>query len=517
METLKTSLSSTNLFSNILIDYLSGEERLQQFYHRPPTLASFEGQLEEKQRSQQHRKVLHTVLTDQYKALKDAPQAQIASLLEENTFTVTTGHQLNILGGPLYFMYKLVSTINLANQLKVAYPAYNFVPVYWMASEDHDFDEINHIHLFGKEHTWQPPNPSGAVGRLPLTGMEEVLQGIGELPEFLLEAYRSENLAQATLKYVHQLFGNEGLLVLNADDARLKRAFLPQLRKEVFERESEHKVKQASDMLGALGYKTQVFPRPINLFYLKEGLRQRLHPTESGGFEVINTDIAFSAEELAAELEAHPERFSPNVVLRPLYQEVVLPNLAYLGGPAEVAYWLQLKEVFKLHEVPFPVVLPRNFALVMGNAQQKKLHKLELDALDFFKEEHELKQKLLLLHADIDLELKGEKLQMASVFESITEKASAIDKSLEGFVAAQRKNFEKQLGGIQKKLKKAEEHNQSVKVQQLLSLKEKLFPNGVPQERRENFLNFYLNDREFLNKLLNAFDPLDFQYYLLLL
>ncbi len=357
--------------------------------------------------------------------------AQIEKLQESNTYTVTTGHQLNIFTGPLYFIYKIVSTINLAKQLKSQYPDQNFVPIYWMASEDHDFEEISHFLLFGKKYQWET-SQTGAVGRMNPQELSAILEEMPEKPAIFEKAYLGQKtLAAAVRQYVHDLFGAEGLVVIDADDSRLKKIFAPIIKDDLIANKANELVESTTQSLADLGYKSQIFPREINFFYLKDHFRERI-VKEGNHFEVLNQGIQFTEEELLAELEQYPERFSPNVVMRPLYQESILPNIAYLGGPAEVAYWMQLKGVFAHYQVAFPVLMPRNFALIINKTSAKKMQKLELTTTQIFQEFHELKHAYVTANADSSLDLGPQRDAIEKVFESLKSKAHQIDPTLEG-------------------------------------------------------------------------------------
>lgn len=336
--------ADTGAFSSLLTDYLARHEALRPFYHRFPDVEEFALQIEEKRQhyTPEARQRLVTALRAQYAALPQghpAVQANIDLLAKETTFTVTTGHQLNLLTGPLYFVYKLVTAVKLARQLKVAYPQYDFVPLYWMATEDHDFAEINHFTLFGKRYEWNAPEAGGPVGRLKLDGLQtELLDQLpADVPALFREAYeQADTLAAATRRLTHGLFGELGLVSLDADAPDLKQALVPVLEKEIREQASNRAVQQANARLEAAGYKPQVYSRPLNLFFLTDaGKRERLEydaAQDCVQITVRNTGHCHSQQELLALARAHPEQFSPNVVLRPLYQELLLPNLCYIGG-----------------------------------------------------------------------------------------------------------------------------------------------------------------------------------------
>ena len=512
----KLDFSQISAFSPIFLDYINQKDTLRAFYHRFPELNSFGEQIAEKQCSDEQRNDLVQVLERQYAGLEtsEAVQGNITALADAKTFTVTTGHQLNIFSGPLFFIYKLVTTINTCRQLKEAYPDYRFVPVYWMASEDHDFAEINHFHLFGQKYEWNTEQ-SGAVGRFQLKGIDAVLEALPEPVPLFERAYREQaTLADATRYFVNELFGKQGLVVLDADDATLKRQFLSVMQDDAVQHTAKEAVEAASQRLEKLNYDTQVFPREINLFYLTGQQRERL-VVKDGNYHVNNTDQSFSKEELLQEMDAHPERFSPNVVLRPLYQEMILPNLGYVGGPGELAYWLQLKPVFDHYQVPFPILLPRNFALVISKTNAKKLGKVGIKTSELFQDTNTLVKNFVEGNAESSLSLGAEKAALADVYRQVEEKVLAIDGSLKGFVGAESSKAFKSLDTIEKRLKKAEEQKQETAVGQLETLKEKLFPDGSLQERQENLLTYHINNPRFIDALLEKFDPFDLRFNVL--
>lgn len=515
MKIEKVNLGETGNFSPIFLDYIEGKPALKPFYDLSPSLENFGEKIKNRNFAASSRKVLHRVLSQQYEKFSKslALEANIASLLGENTFTVTTGHQLNIFSGPLYFIYKIVTTINACKALKEKYPESHFVPVYWMASEDHDFAEINHFTLFGKHYSWQTEQ-KGAVGRFK----PELGKIFEEMPEklFLFEkAYAQETLADATRYFVNELFGDEGLVVMDADQTGLKALFKEVIKDELVNHKASELAEATSSQLTETGYKTQIFPREINLFYLDEGLRERIVKKEDR-YKVLNSELSFSEEGILKLLDEHPEKFSPNVLLRPLYQEMVLPNLAYIGGPGEVAYWLQLKAVFDHYHVPFPLLMPRNFALVIVRANAKKLYKLSLYLQDLFLNGQALRAKFIEDNSNGRLKIDREKAVMQEVFESIKSKAESIDQSLEGFVGAESTKTMKIMDNIEKKLKKFEEQHHETSLNQLDTLKEKLFPGNGLQERTENYLNFQINNPSFIKTLLEKFDPFDFRFNVLI-
>ncbi|WP_420151292.1 bacillithiol biosynthesis cysteine-adding enzyme BshC [Spirosoma sp.] len=508
------SLASTGQFSSLFLDYITQKDKLTPFYNRFPTLAAFQEQIKEKAFDESKRQILVDTLERQYQSIANKPDLSV--LLRSNTFTVTTGHQLNIFTGPLYIVYKLITTIKLAQRLKEAYPAYNFVPVYWMATEDHDFAEINHFSMFGRNYDWQTEQ-RGAVGRMNPQELEALFKKIPEKLTLFEDAYlKHGTLADSARYYVNELFGAEGLVCLDADDAALKRIFAPIMRDELINQQSGELVQKKTEQLESLGYKTVITPRDINLFYLDDQLRERIERKEDGTYRVLHTKLKFSETEVLALLDDHPEKFSPNVVLRPLYQETILPNLAYIGGPSEVPYWLQLKGVFEHFETTYPLLMPRNFAMYVPSVSAKRICKLGLTPEELFQDTLTLKREFIDHHTRHSLKFDNENKTVNKALDAILHKAQMVDPTLEKAVLAETKRFANAVARLEKKMRRAEERNQETGVRQLLAVKEELFPNGGLQERSENFLTFFLNDRTFLQKMLSVFDPFDYRMQLCL-
>ena len=510
-------LKKTGQFSTFFLDYLEGKESLRSFYSHLPNLESFGDAIQAKQISAEKRQTLVEVLESQYAGLPLAPAVEqhIHALRGEKTFTVTTGHQLNLFTGPLYFIYKLVSTINLAKRLQESYPDCRFVPVYWMASEDHDAAEINYFKLDGTTYRWET-NQSGAVGDFELdASFQTFLKGLGFAPPVFQEAYsESTTLAEAVRTYVNALFGEKGLVVLDANDARLKREFVEVMVSDLFEQKPYAAAQASTQALEQLGYASQIYPRPINLFYLEKGIRERIEQ-EGEEYVVVNTNLRFTADEMKALLQEHPERFSPNVVLRPVYQEMILPNLGYLGGPAEVVYWLQLKGVFDLFCLPFPVLLPRNFALLLSAPIQKKIAQLEWAPEQLFQKFADWKKAYVQASSSFDFSLTGAKDQVSQVFKGLANQSSTLDAGLPKAFAAGEVRSLKILEQMGAKLRKAEERRLEVELLRAQTVFEFLSPGGSPQERVVNFMQFYLDHPALLEELMACFDPLDFRMQVL--
>ena len=515
------SYQDSGYFTPLMNDYLDQKENLQSLYNRFPTLENFQEQILEKQENfdGENRKILVSVLKEQYQniAVSDLTHQNIEALKEQNTFTITTGHQLNLFTGPLYFLYKIISAINLSKELKAKYPDSNFVPVYWMATEDHDFDEINYFNFKGKKFRWNKES-SGPVGRLSTEGLSDVLDvfslelGQGNNAETIKklfeEAYlKHDNLADATRFLANSLFGEYGLVILDADNAALKKLFVPFVKEELLHQTSSKKVLESTEMLK--DYNVQVNPRDINLFYIEDNLRERII-FQNETYYVNKTDIKFSEKEMLEELENHPEKFSPNVIMRPLYQEVILPNLCYIGGGGELAYWLELKSFFDAVNITFPILLLRNSVLLATEKQAKKADKLHLSWKDLFMKQADLANEKIKTFSEFTIDFSEQKKFLKQQFENLHEIASKTDQSFSGAVKAQETKQLKGLENLEKRLLKAEKRKHSEELERITDLQNELFPIKSLQERQTNFSEFYIaNGDALITKLFSSLQPLE--------
>ncbi len=528
MPTQSIPYSETGYFSKTICDYLQAHPALEPFYHRFPNVDAFKDQIQEKQGQQnltpKWRTVLKKTLGEAYSGFKitKSTQHNINLLEDAKTFTITTGHQLNLFTGPLYFLYKIVSVINLAKQLKEAYPEYNFVPVYWMATEDHDFDEINYFNYKGKKLQWNR-EASGAVGELNNNGLEYIHKAFSEilgpgkvaaeLATLFKNAYlKHDNLANATRYIGNTLFGNEGLVVVDGNSGSLKRAFIPYAKLELTKQQGHDQITKTTAKLVDAGYSEQVHPREINLFYIISGIRERIVAKE-GGFVVNNTQLQFSKGEMLEELENFPERFSPNALLRPLFQEVILPNLCYVGGGGELAYWLQLKDYFNSVQVVFPMLLLRNSALLVNKQQEAKIQKLGLQTQDLFLKQPEMQKLLVKSHSKLTIDFSNQKQFLKEQFKALYDVAKATDASFIGAVAAQEKKQLNGLAHLEKRLLKAEKRKLTDLVSRATRLQDQMFPKQSLQERNCNFSEFYLEQgASLITILLEQLDPLSGEF-----
>ena len=441
-------------------------------------------------------------------------------ILNEKTFTITTGHQLNLFSGPIYSIYKVASAIELAIRAKGLHKDFDFVPVFWMATEDHDFEEINHFNLFGDKIEWKT-DQKGPVGRLKLDGIQETLNHLKnkfrELPadvESLIECYKtSETLADAHRKLFYQLFGKENILILDADSKELKELFIPQILREL-NGDSKIQVEKTNELLSKVGLKNQAHARTINLFYLNDSDRVRID-VENDSYFTIDKSRQWTREEIESEITSNPERFSPNVILRPLYQEVILPNLMYIGGAGELAYWAQLKGNFDDANVPFPMLQLRYSGLNMNSNSLTKWTKLRFNLSDLFSKLESLKKSYVEKH-DEEIDFTEIDQELNKLYQMIQDKASSVNDSLHGYIAGEEKRAEKSLGNIKGRILKLQKQQYETQLNQIEKIKNLYFPNGILQERQQNIIEVLSKNPNYIEQLLNNMNTTKDQFNIML-
>lgn len=501
-------------FSKIALDYIDQAAVLKPFFSHVPTLQGIQKAIDARKQFNTDRSLLVQELKKQYKGLQvsDSVNKNIELLLSNDTFTITTAHQNNIFTGPLYFIYKILHAVKLADNLKVSLPQFNFVPVFYIGTEDADLDELNHIWLGGQKLIWETKQ-TGAVGRMKIDkqlvklidlmeGQLSVLPKGNEIISLLKEYYKEGvTIQDATFQFVNNLFAEYGLIVLLPDNAAFKKQMIPLFEDDLLNQTASGIVETTAAKLDEAGYKVQANPREVNLFYLKDDTRERIEVLRTK-YSVLSTGVSFSKDEMLSELKNHPERFSPNVILRGLYQETILPNIIFIGGGGETAYWLQLKELFNHYKVPFPALVLRNSFLIVEKNWQERISKLGLTVDDFFLPEQELVNRIVTRESKNEVKLNGMLTNAENIYEVLKKQAAAIDASLEKHVDALKTQSSNRLKELEKKMLRAEKRKFADQQRQIHSIKENLFPGNGLQERYENLSYYYAKwGKEFISKL----------------
>lgn len=494
--------SDTNQFSNLVLDYLNQKKELSGFYAHFPSPEGFKQAVEDRRKILVNRKQLVEAFRHTHAGtpLTPAQARNLEALCQENTFTVCTAHQPNIFSGYLYFVYKTLHAISLAESLNKQMPDAHFVPVFYIGSEDNDLDELSQLNLDGQKLRWETKQ-TGAVGRMKvdkeLIALVHRLEGrLGVEPfgaalmAIIKDCYtEGVTITEATFRLLNHFFADYGLLILQPDQPELKRQMIPVFKADLDSHLPYYLVEKSRSDLSKQ-YKIQVNPREINLFYLEENARQRI-TKKDGIFFVEGTNRQFTALEMYDELNNHPERFSPNVVLRGIFQETILPNIAFIGGGSETAYWLELKNLFDHFKVPFPVLVLRNSFILMNKEQEARLQKTGWTVEDLFQSEFDLMNRLVKKQSEHVLSLEKEIAEAKLFYAKISTASSAIEQTLKQHVSAIEKKAIAHLETLEKKMLRAEKRKFEAEHRQLQKIKAELFPNNGLQERVENILPFY--------------------------
>ncbi len=517
------SYQQANSFTKLVVDYLNQKEELNSFFKFDNNFEGIQKAIEQRNFSENTRTALVKYFQKAYSLKASKKQLEYIKLLEkQNCFTITTAHQPNIFTGPLYVIYKILHTVKLANTLQNKFNNYNFVPVYFMGSEDADLDELGNITIQNKKLIWQTKQ-SGAVGRMLVDNdflqlIDEIKGQVGttnfgkELIEIFSTCYTKEKtIQQATFELLNILFEDYGLLVFIPDDKDLKKEFISIITKEITTSFSHKIVEQTNIELGK-HYTTQAAGREINLFYFIDDKRERI--TKRGeDFYIENLQLTFTNAEMIVEIESYPERFSPNVILRPIFQEIILPNVAFIGGGGELAYWMQLKNVFADSNIDYPVLVLRNSFLLMNTKQELIVKNLGLTIEDFFKNEIEIINKYVLKHTEQTLHFDNEIELLKNTFEALKSHANKIDVTLSEHLKSIEVKTIKKIIQAEKKLLKAEKKKFKEQQLQIKKIKSQLFSSNNLQERVENF-SFYFSKygKDFFNILFESSLPIEQEF-----
>lgn len=482
----------TGFFTDQQNKLINGQEELLPFINHVFSKQNFSKHIAEKTNNypEKNRNILHKYLIETYAKLpvSEPLNKNISAIASNRTFTITTGHQLNIFTGPIYLIYKILDVIKMCEELNQEYEEFHFVPCYWMATEDHDFEEIASTTIFSENLYWHA-NQKGAVGNFSIEGLD-VLKGkvkdlfqnaASDTIHTILDAYDGDNLAEAHFNLFHELFKEYGLIIIDGNKKQLKELFIPHFHKEINEQFSFKSLKSTNQLIEKNGLKTQVNPREINLFYLSEQSRERILHLEDDFF--IEGVGRRSRKELIDEINEFPERFSPNVALRPLYQECILPNLCYVGGVGELSYWIQLKKIFDSVGITYPMIKPRTSVLWIDNANANRMHKANLVIEDLFSDITNVKKQYLLANSADEIDFNISDKAFDEVIWQLEEKAKLMDANTEKMIAAESVKLAKQYVYIKEKLLKSVKQKHEKDLKAIDTVFDKLFPNGGLQER----------------------------------
>lgn len=435
----------------------------------------------------------------------------IDKLADPSSSAVVTGQQLGLLGGPLYTAYKALSAVQLAQKLEKQ-TGTPVVPVFWLEGEDHDFEEIASAGFLDGDDavsvTYTPADSSEsgtAVGRMTVSeSISEVLDELerilpptdfrDELMQGIRQAYAPGTpMITAFVAMTERILGPGRIAYVSPDNDLLKEAVSPLFRKELEDHAgSSTCLKEISSKLEGTWH-AQVQTEPTNLFLHGDGRRTAIDAVDDG-FRTRDGE-ELSPQDALGRLEANPGSFSPNVVMRPLMQDWLLPTAAYVAGPGEVAYFAQFKGLYDWAGLHMPVIYPRASITLMERRIGRVLEKNDLDMAAFEKQVDKLFQEMVLDKMDTDLDeaFKEASTGIHQAINQIKPVIEGVDRSLVKSAEATRAAFMKEWNQLKGKLLKSEKQQHDVLRGQLERASSALFPSGIPQER-------FLSPVYFLNK-----------------
>ncbi|MBW3552317.1 MAG: bacillithiol biosynthesis cysteine-adding enzyme BshC [Gemmatimonadetes bacterium] len=486
----------------LIHDYLQAEPALSPFFPGHPSDPDAFRRKAEEIRARFDMEAL-AALPGAIRPLSHMAEETMTRVTAGEGFVVTTGQQPGLFGGPLYTVHKALSAIALARRLQELLDA-PVLPLFWVASDDHDWEEANHVHALDPGNTLRrlaldgDPQSTRSMGRRTLDGgAEDALAQISEiLPasdftpailERLRGAYSAGTVASAFSDVMAALFEGRLLGLVDAQDPVVRRLGLPVIRREL-ERADEHEAALARQTarLEAAGYAAQVtvLPGASNVFYEDESGRERL-VRDGDGWMLRSSGRRMDEAGIAALLADAPERFSGNVVLRPVVESAVFPTLAYVGGPGEVSYLAQTGCLFEAHGVGMPLVVPRLSVTVVEGKVRKVLDKFGLEVEAFRKPVQELVSDVVREEVPAGVEEAVGRLRgsLAEGYEAVFEAAREIDPTLKGPIFQARGEALKQLGEVEKKIRQHLKGQNETGLEQLEKAAVNLAPMGKPQER----------------------------------
>lgn len=533
-------------FNSIFLDYINNFPALERFYKYDfRDEVNFLRCLEEKKSWLEGksftREDIADTLTVQNKFFNSPPAVfrNIELLRKDNTFAVVTGQQTGMLGGPLYTIYKALNTIQLAEKLSNLYTDYNFIPVFWLEADDHDFLEVNNITLINKnnlpvsikyfnngleEERYLKPVSSIVLDEYIETVINEIRDTLQPtdftetIIDFVSRSYKPGiDMKTAFARFMNYLFTDMGLVFFDPSDREMKKFMAPVFEKELSTYPSLCEIVIDTSMRLENAHTPQVKPRPINLFYIHNGNRYLIEPREDGTIGLKNSRQKFEKNELLSLTRSQPENFSGNVITRPILQDFILPTISYVGGPSEVAYFAQLKGVYEFFDVEMPVIYPRTSITLLEKRVTTFLDKYELDFTELlnFKQ---LSEKLLSMTQDINVDelFSKYKDELASLNYSFEKELEKIDKTLVNTFKNRSDKHIESFEVLKQKFTGSLLKQNEAALSKLKSIESFVCPDGVLQERVLNIL-YFLNkyNTELIKSLKDQINIDDYSHQLI--
>ena len=530
---------STKLF----LDYIDNFEKLHRFYkynyrNKEHVIEKFQKTVSTPNKFNDE---LSSIISEQYSSLNPSAKTKknISLLKNKETLAVITGQQLSLLGGPLYTFYKIITAIKLANHLSERYDNYNFVPVFWLEGDDHDFEEVRSVNILNESNELvkisynddviEEDINRGSVGQIKFkAGINNFLSQL----EHLLKTSEFKAKIIAHLKNYYQegktfkdsfrellfsFFDPYGLIIFDPQDKKVKELLRPIFNKEIAE--FRNHTQSLVNISAALeeGYHAQVKIRPINLFYNYDEGRYLIEPVESE-FRLKGKRKKFTFEEIQGLIETEPEKFSPNVLLRPICQDYLFPTAFYVGGPSEIAYFAQVLPLYEFYNIDPAIIYPRSSATILEKTIKSILDKYDLGITSLFADPDKLKNQILSSISNQSLEeiFNASKVKIDLVFDELKEILFGIDRTMNDVVSKYRTKVLAYLDEINSKAFEAQKKRHEIALRQIDKAAINIFPNMNLQERELSFYHFANKyDLEFFKKIFDELTINKFEHQII--
>ena len=521
----KIDITNTPFTSRIVRDFLKSK-KLNSFFSYKNEVENYKKLIEKRSTfPKKQRDLLFNVLNQQYKNFSEMSLVanSIKKLRKNNTYTITTGHQLCLNTGPLYFIYKILQTIKISDELSKFYPKSNFIPVFWMASEDHDFEEIRSFETYNDKYQISSQSKDYCTGKIKPLDLSKVIEDLdinfnskpfkNEICELFKASYgKNISLAESTRRIVHALFKNYGLVIIDADDKQFKTSFNELFIDEIMNFSTHNLVNKTNKKLIDLynnDIKLQVNPRKLNLFYIENNIRYRLDFLDDR-YTLVGKKLFFDKDQIITKIKDSSNQFSPNVLFRPLYQEFILPNLSYVGGNAEISYWLQLKSLFDYHDISFPILTLRNSLVMLNKRDFELMKKYKMDINDFFQSKDNFVKKIIEQNVENNISLNNEKNKLKSLYKDLIDSINKIDLSLKNSAKSSEARQITILESLEKKIVKFQKRNIKTTIKSLEKIYDKIYPENIFQERKINYSEFYsYKGDDLIDSIYKTISPFD--------
>ena len=520
----------------IFLDYLYDPQKVSSFYdfnynNKEEYLNKFKSIADSRAQNMPDRSLLFSIIKDQYNNLNLSVKTSqnIDLLKDKKTLAVVTGQQLGITGGPLYTFYKIITAIKLSNYLSERYDEYNFVPIFWLEGDDHDFNEVRSISIIDENNELSKINyddgiddeeDRGSVGQITINDsinnfFESLSKKLretefkGDILNKLKEFYSPGKTFKGAFKeLIFWLFDEYGLIIFDPQDPKFKVLLKPVFKKEVKDfRLHTEKLVSVSAELEEL-YHAQVKVHPVNLFYSYDEGRFLIEPVENE-FRLKRKRKKFTFEEIIDTIENSPENFSPNVLLRPICQDYILPTAFYVAGPSEIAYFAQVTPLYQIFEIESPVIYPRASATILEKNISSVLKKYELEVHDIFTEPEKLRTKIIRSVSEVTLDemFKDTSDKIEAALDQLKEKLFEFDKTISDASTKYKQKIFNDLDVLKVKAMDAQKKKHEVTLRQIDKAVNSLYPNSNLQERELNFIYFaHKYGLEILKQIFNELE-----------